>query len=254
VLAGFDFPIGLPASFARKAGIPTFPDFLSHWGEGRWADFGKPARIPEEISLERPFYPQSPGGSQRDSLTKGLGIAWPDLYRRCEQRHPGRRAACPLFWTLGGQQVGKAALSGWSEVLAPALRDIASGLAIWPFAGELATLCQPEAIIAAETYPAEFYATLDLSRGRWSKRRQVDRQHRAGKLLNWAEGHNIELTGGLLEAIRDGFGNAASGEDQFDAVVGLFGMLGSLYNGVDEPADDQIRSVEGWILGQRWNR
>jgi len=27
-----------------------------------------------------------------------------------------------MFWTLGGNQVGKAAISGWRELLAPARR------------------------------------------------------------------------------------------------------------------------------------
>jgi hypothetical protein len=42
------------------------------------------------------------------------------------------------------------------------------------------------------------------------------------------------------------------GDDAFDAVVGLFGMLevvtGKRQPG--EPRDDRIRKVEGWILGQ----
>jgi hypothetical protein len=44
------------------------------------------------------------------------------LRRQCERATPTRRAACPLFWTLGSNQVGKAAISGWQEVIAPAQR------------------------------------------------------------------------------------------------------------------------------------
>ena len=47
------------------------------------------------------------------------------------------------------------------------------------------------------------------------------------------------------------FGARNDGEDRFDAVVGLLGMLdvvlGNLPSG--EPEDDTTR-VEGWILGQ----
>lgn len=57
-------------------------------------------------------------------LKKGLSLKMFDELRRlCEMSvpawsvYPGRRAACPLFWTLGGQQVGKAAILGWREVL-----------------------------------------------------------------------------------------------------------------------------------------
>ena len=75
-VAGFDFPIGLPVAYARKAGIGDFQEFLLNWGEGRWADFDKPARLSGEICVERPFYPLAPGGSQRIFLIGGLGISW----------------------------------------------------------------------------------------------------------------------------------------------------------------------------------
>ena len=253
-LVGFDFPIGLPAKYARRAGIRDFQEFLLRWGEGRWADFGNPARFKEEICLERPFYPQAPGGSQRAHLECKLGIEWRALYRECELPHEGRRAACPLFWTLGGQQVGKAAISGWRDVLIPGLHDASSGLVIWPFAGKLDMLFAPGRVIAAETYPAEFYTPLGLSSGRWSKRRQADRQARSDALLDWAERHDIELAYDLRQAILAGFGESDSGEDRFDAVTGLFGMLNTLYNGIDEPEEEEIRSVEGWILGLAWKK
>jgi hypothetical protein len=252
-LVGFDFPIGLPAAYARKARIGDFQEFLLNWGDGCWADFDKPARLPEEVCLERPFYPLAPGGSQRSFLTSGLGISWKGLYRRCELAHNGRRAACPLFWTLGGQQVGKAALSGWREVLVPGLRQADVGLAIWPFAGRINMLLTPGSVTVAETYPAEFYAPLGFSSGRWSKRRQSDRQARSGALCSWAERNSIELADDLRKAILDGFGVSTTGEDQFDAVTGLFGILNTLYNGIDEPEEVENRTVEGWILGQAWS-
>jgi hypothetical protein len=251
-LAGFDFPIGLPSAYASKAGIRDFTEILLNWGEGRWADFGKVARHAQEVRLERPFYPQEPRGSRRSDLSIGLGIEWQALYRECERAHPGRRAACPLFWTLGGQQVGKAAISGWNEVLAPALRDTDHPVAIWPFAGKLSELIKPGRVVIAETYPGEFYNSLGLSGKRWSKRRQADRQARAGFIVEWAKRQGITLAEDLHEQIQDGFGDSMSGEDRFDAVIGLFGMLNTLYNGIDEPDDKKIRSVEGWILGQKW--
>jgi hypothetical protein len=56
----------------------------------------------------------------------------------------------------------------------------------------------------------------------------------------------------LTEQILDGFGPSSSGEDPFDAVVGLFGMIDTLHRGAepDLPDDPAIRSVEGWMSGQ----
>ena len=48
---------------------------------------------------------------------------WSLLLRRCERGGNGHKQACCLFWTLGGNQVGKAAIIGWRDVLAPALRN-----------------------------------------------------------------------------------------------------------------------------------
>ena len=49
----------------------------------------------------------------------------------------------------------------------------------------------------------------------------------------------------------DGFGGGADGEDRFDAVVGLWGMLDvALGNRAPGEPDDKTTWVEGWILGQ----
>jgi hypothetical protein len=49
--------------------------------------------------------------------------------------------------------------------------------------------------------------------------------------------------------ITDGF---RSGDDAFDAVVGLFGILNVLFGRRAEgiPDDRAVREVEGWMLGQ----
>ena len=72
----------------------------------------------------------------------------------------------------------------------------------------------------------------------------------------------VVLNPELFEAMRDGFGSPAlaiphgpgdnHGEDRFDAVVGLFGMLNVVLGRRDpgDPTDETIRSIEGWILGQ----
>lgn len=51
-------------------------------------------------------------------------------------KNSGRNAACPLFWTLGANQVGKGAIIGWRDVLSPALHDD-KGVFLWLFDGFL---------------------------------------------------------------------------------------------------------------------
>ena len=257
VLIGFDFPIGLPLSYATRAGVKHFRDWLAALPDDDL--FYHPAARPDEISLARPFYPERPGGTKQAHLTHALGV--PDmshLLRRCERGHPGRGPASPLFWTMGAKQVGKAAISGWREVLAPALRDPALDVALWPFDGSLEELLASGRIVCAETYPGEFYAHLrvtfpaGLKGEKHGKRVQADRAGNAESLLGWAESAGVEVTPELERGIRDGFGPDAGGADPFDAVVGLFGMLNVVLGRrpSGEPDLESVRSVEGWILGQ----
>ena len=255
IMAGFDFPIGIPYSYADKAGITEFLTALTLFGHNEWDQFYIPAELPSQISIKRPFYPNIPGNSRRQYLENGLGIPFNRLFRLCENAHENRRAACPLFWTLGGQQVGKAAISAWESLLAPSLADPMLQLKIWPFSGSLKDVCKAGNIVILETYPSEFYGHLGLSFYtpiRRSKRRQIDRKALAPKLISWARDHNLELDPVIIGLIMDGFGNDLSGEDRFDALVGLYGMiniiLGSHTTG--EPVSPQITKLEGWIFGQ----
>jgi hypothetical protein len=255
VLLGFDFPIGLPRTYAARAGIADFLEVLPCFGTREWADFYAPGQRPNEIGLRRPFYPQRPGAARRQYLLDGLGLADSDaLWRRCDRLTFGRGSASPLFWTLGPNQSGKAAIVGWRDVLAPALRSGIPLLAIWPFAGSLNALLRPGWIVAAETYPAECYHHLGLTVGgkRWSKRRQADRASQAPRLSEWVAAAGVELAPELAAAIGDGFGHKADGDDRFDAAIGLFGMLNVVlgHRPSGEPDDEAVRRVEGWILGQ----
>jgi hypothetical protein len=259
VFVGFDFPIGLPAVYAERAGIDDFLAMLPRFGEDPWAEFYDVATCAGEIALRRPFYPARPGGTSRAHLVAGLGLTSVDeLLRVCDRAHAGRHAAAPIFWTLGAQQVGKGAIAGWREVLAPALRAADLDVAIWPFSGRLGDLFRPGRVVAAETYPAECYAHLgvDLRRGaatgRSGKRWAPSRTANAGALRTWARAAGIALSPPLIAAIEEGFGVGASGEDQFDAVVGLLGMLNVILGGRSpgDPEDERVRHIEGWILGQ----
>src|SRR5512144_3089945 len=46
ILAGFDFPIGLPYAYAQKAGIASFLSFLDEYAQGKWPLLDQPARRP----------------------------------------------------------------------------------------------------------------------------------------------------------------------------------------------------------------
>jgi hypothetical protein len=154
-------------------------------------------------------------------------------------REARNRGAAPLFWTMGAQQVGKAAIHGWQEVLAPALRTGALDVAIWPFSGALHDLFRPGRVVIAETYPAEFYTHLGLTfASKGGKRAREARAAHAPRLLAW-------------EAIADGFGRARDGEDRYDAAVGLCGMLNVVlgWRTAGDPEEEEIRKIEGWILG-----
>lgn len=255
LLTGFDFPIGLPFSYAQQVGISDFLAELPQFGRGKWQQFFTPSQTPSEISLLRPFYPDRPGSSSRRYLEQNLNISFQQLYRLCEIRHHYRRSACPLFWTLGAQQVGKAAISGWHDLLIPALSGLHANLNIWPFSGTIADCCLPGHLVVVETYPAEFYSHFGLSLSnspRKSKRRQSDRKSYASQLLGWTDSRHHELDSQLMHAIIDGFGNANDGEDRYDSVVGLYGMMNIVLGNrsIEEPTLPSIQRIEGWIFGQ----
>ena len=253
VLSGFDFAIGLPNSYADKAGITRFRSALSRFGRDPWRDFYRPADTRSAISVTRPFYPTSSRGTRRQHLVEGLGMKdFDELYRRCEKQ-PGRRRAATLFWLVGGNQVGQAAITGWRDLLGPALANKDIAVSIWPFDGGLAELLKRPGVVVAETYPADVYRRLDLEirRNKRSKRRQSDRAENAGAVNCWARTRQVHLTDRLRAEMANGFGESPDGEDPFDAVVGLLGMLDVvLGNSPSGEPGDATTQIEGWILGQ----
>jgi hypothetical protein len=254
VFVGFDFPIGVPRAYARRLGVTGFKQLLCEIGSGEFSTFFDLAEKPQEISLTRPFYPRRPGGTCQQHLVAGLGVgSYEDLLRVCERGTATRGRACSLFWTLGGQQVGRAALAGWREVLQPACCGEVD-CSLWPFDGSLGRLLNERPLVVAETYPAEAGIHLGIgAAGRgWSKRNPSDRAKLARPLINAASAGRIRLAPELLSQIEEGFGSSADGEDRFDALVGVLSMInvaaGRRSDGA--PADQLIKSVEGWILGQ----
>jgi hypothetical protein len=152
-----------------------------------------------------------------------------------------------LFWTLGGKQVGKAALIGWIDVLVRAVQE--GSVRIWPFDGQLESLFQSGRIVVAETYPGEFYRWFASTRP--VKSRINSRKEFGSDLLEWTGRSGVSITPELHGAIDAGF--PKGGDDAFDAVVGLFAMLQiclgqrELY----EPEGKMVREIEGWMLSRQ---
>jgi hypothetical protein len=253
VLAGFDFPIGVPAAFGKKTGFGNFLEAFAEFGGGEWKEFFVVADSPGEISLRPPFYPKTyPRGRRQTHLLGALGIEMMDgLRRTCERKTADRRAACPIFWTLGGNQVGKAAIDGWQSVIRPALLR---GARLWPFNGRLDELSKSPGCVLCETYPQEAYSHVGVRfRPGGSKRNQEDRRSAAVPVIAWAERYGVSIADDARKTLLDGFGPSKSGEDPFDAFVGLLSMIEVVDGRRDEGsvASQDGMAWEGWILGQR---
>ena len=252
VLAGFDFPIGVPAAYGTRTGLADFKALLDAIGNGDWNRFFDVAEQSAEIRIKRPFYPKSATkGVRRAELVAGLGCnSFDDLLRVCERKTMDGPEASSLFWTLGGKQVGKAALTGWKEVIKPAL---AHGAKLWPFDATLAELSGKPGVVLAETYPAIAYSIVGAAFGpRESKRRQADRLTKVGAICAWADTRHVTLDAGADKTLRDGFGSHADGEDRFDATVGLLKMIEIVDSHHPERTVTSSKQFdwEGWILGR----
>lgn len=68
-------------------------------------------------------------------------------------------------------------------------------------------------------------------------------------MLAWAVTQGVVLSAALREEIADGFGDAPTGEDRFDAVVGVLGMLAVLPSPRLTLAWGPETALEGWLFG-----
>jgi hypothetical protein len=113
---------------------------------------------------------------------------------------------------------------------------------------------EPGSVVVSETYPREFYQYFRRSfNGRGSKRKREDRLEWIPDLFRWADALGVHWDQQTRHRVESGFSDGTGGEDEFDAVVGLLGMI-SVAKGVvasGEPEDDPaVAAVEGWILGR----
>jgi len=235
VLAAFDCPLGFPAEYAALAGLRGFRDALHLLGDGAFARFWEPSGAAADICVERPFYPSKPAGASRTELERALGAAAFAL-RRCDRA----TGAGPMFWLVGAKQVGRSCICVWRDVLQPRL----DSLSLWPFDGPMERLFAGGRPVVAEMYPAFLVRTLGVA---VENKRDGLARKRAGKaIVERVEGVDIAPVRSLL---LDGFGPSAAGEDAFDATVSAIALAKMLNEGaVPEPPDD-VRAVEGWILG-----
>lgn len=247
---GLDLPLGVPRGFALGRQEEDFPSFLA--GLATQPEFFAVSASLETVSPGRPFYPaRGIKGMTRAAHAAALGLAdAAALSRLCDRATAERPAGAPVFWTLGANQSGKAAISAWRDWLAPALAAGAP-FRLWPFAGGLHELLDRDRLSLAEVYPAEALRHLGL-RLAGSKRAQAPRLAIASALRAAMAAWRVDADADLAAAIADGFGSDAAGEDRFDSLIGVLGLIGVIDGWRPDfiPPDPMIRHWEGWVLGQ----
>jgi hypothetical protein len=250
VALGVDLPLGLPRAFAARRTEADFPGFLR--GLAHRPDFFRVCATLDELGPDRPFYPtRGIKGMTRASHAIGLDLGGAaGLSRACDRATAERPAGAPLFWTLGANQSGKAAIAAWRDMLLPAF---AAGepLRLWPFEGPFRSLLAPGTVAIAETYPAEALRHLGI-RLIGSKRRQSDRAGVADGLFAAMAALDAEPEPELVQLVLAGCGADAAGEDRFDCVLGVLCVLNVLAGNRPDtaPVDPWIQQWEGWVLGQ----
>jgi hypothetical protein len=161
VALGVDLPLGLPRAYAALLPERDFPHFLTTLATR--PDFFQVCTSLAEVGLGRPFYPaRGVAGMTRAAHALALGFQGAHgLSRACDRATAERPAGAPLFWTLGANQSGKAAIAAWRDMLLPNLAGDNDGIRLWPFAGAFRALLTPGKVALAETYPAEALRHLD---------------------------------------------------------------------------------------------
>lgn len=250
VALGLDLPLGVPREWAAGRAESDFPALLA----GLAADpgFFEVSPTLATVSPRRPFYPaRGIKGMTRAAHAAALGLSSAAaLSRQCDRATATRPAGAPVFWTLGANQSGKAAIAAWRDWLCPALAGGAP-VRLWPFHGHLHELLAPGRAALAEVYPAEALRQLRLKIF-GSKRAQPPRQALAEPLRAAMRGLRVTPSPELLAMIREGFGADAAGEDRLDCVLGLLCLIAVLDGARADhvPDDPWISRWEGWVLGQ----
>jgi hypothetical protein len=250
VALGVDLPIGVPRSYAALRPEAGFLQFLTTINA--WPDFFRVCGTLTDIRPDRPFYPsRGIKGMTRASHAAALNLGGASgLSRACDRSTLERPAGAPLFWTLGANQSGKAAIAAWRDMLLPA-RARNDRVRLWPFEGPFLSLLEPDTVAIGETYPAEALRHLGIKL-RGSKRRQSDRATAALPLLAAMARLDVVPSGPLVDAITGGLGSDPAGEDRFDCILGVLCVINVLagHRPDTTPDDPWLTTWEGWVLGQ----
>ncbi|MDE8349594.1 MAG: DUF429 domain-containing protein [Acidocella sp.] len=249
VALGIDCPIGLPAAYAAQLqGFTNFPAFLRHLTPDM--AFFSVARTIDEVSLARPFYPAGSVSGPGHKLALAQALKLTDtagLSRLADLRTANRPAGGQLFWTLGANQCGKAALAAWRDLILTGL--IQNRVKLWPFDGALRDLVRPGQLAIAETYPAEALRQLGLKL-HGSKQSQVSRGAIAGDILSVMRQLDAKASDNLRLQIETGFGQKKSAEDPFDSLIGVLGVINVLNGNQPDYTPFPADQWQGWVLGQ----
>lgn len=249
VAFGIDCPIGLPGGYAAQLdGFDNFPAFLAALAPD--SPFYQVARSIEEVSLARPFFPAGgvSGMGYKLALARALNLPGPAaLSRQADRQTATRPAGGQLFWTLGANQCGKAALSAWRDCLLPAMATL--DVKLWPFDGPFRALACPGRIAVAETYPAEALRQFGLQLA-GSKQSCQARQALAPALFAAMDYLQIKPAPELSLLIGAGFGPKAAGEDAFDSLLGVLCVINVLNGNRPDTPPLAVDMWEGWVLGQ----
>src|SRR5258708_7789993 len=250
VALGVDLPIGVPRTYAAQRPEPGFLQFVETIRG--WPDFFRVCEQLADIRQDRPFYPaRGIKGMTRASHAAALGLGSASgLSRACDRATAERPPGAPLFWTLGANQSGKAAIAAWRDMLLPALAAD-TGVRLWPFHGPFRALLAPGIVAVAEPYPAEARRHLGIKL-RGSKRRQADRAGVAQPLLAAMARLEVSPEPALVEAVTGGLGADPAGEDRFDCLLGVLCVINVLVGHRPDttPDDPWLTTWEGWVLGQ----
>ena len=122
---------------------------------------------------------------------------------------------------------------------------------LWPFEGRLHALLAPGRAVLAEVYPAEALRQCGLKLA-GSKRAQAARRALAPALRARMDADGVRPAAALSAAVEAGFGADPAGEDRFDSLIGLLGLIAVLERRRPDfvPEDPWVRRWEGWVLGQ----
>ena len=252
VALGVDLPLGLPRAYAALLPERDFPHFLTTLATR--PDFFQVCTSLAEVGLGRPFYPaRGVAGMTRAAHALALGFQGAHgLSRACDRATAERPAGAPLFWTLGANQSGKAAIAAWRDMLLP---NLASGRRQHPAVA--VRRCVPRTADARQGH-----AGGDLSGGSPapSRHRLEGQQTTPGRpgggggspaRGRWRRCRCSPIPRSSTPSLT-GFGSDPAGEDRFDCILGVLCVLNVLAGNRPDtaPADTWIRRWEGWVLGQ----